>query len=243
MDIYPAIDLMHGRCVRLTGGDFDAPTFYDDDPFTMARTFQDAGVEWLHVVDLDGARNPKNRQFRTIAALAAETSLKIQTGGGVRTGHDVNELISLGASRIIIGSLCVSDPELTKTLLKKFGEEKIVLALDVRGDFEKGFFVATGGWIDDSGEKVETLLERYEGLVRHVLCTDISRDGKLEGPNSKLYKYLHERTPSIRFQASGGVAQLSDLGDLKDSGASAAIIGKALYEKKFSINDALRTVA
>jgi phosphoribosylformimino-5-aminoimidazole carboxamide ribotide isomerase len=243
MEIYPAIDLMHGKCVRLTGGDFDAPTFYEEDPFSVARNWQAAGAQWLHVVDLDGARDPKNRQFRTIAALAAETSLKIQTGGGVRTADDVREMLSLGASRVIIGSLSVTNPELTKTILTKFGPEKIVLALDARGDFEKGFFVSTAGWKDTSNMKIEVLLELYKGLVKHILCTDISKDGMLQGPNATLYHHLCKEAPDLKIQASGGVAQLSDLDDLKASGASAAIVGKALYEKKFTLDAALKKVA
>jgi phosphoribosylformimino-5-aminoimidazole carboxamide ribotide isomerase len=243
MEIYPAIDLMQGRCVRLTGGDFDAPTFYDEDPFAVARACQTAGARWLHVVDLNGARDPANRQCRTIAALAAETSLKIQTGGGVRTADDVRELLSLGASRVIIGSLSVTDPELTKTILGKFGMEKIVLALDVRGDFENGFFVSTAGWQATSADRVETLLKKYAGLVKYILCTDISRDGKMSGPNPALYKFLCGEAPDMQFQASGGVAQLSDLDDLKASGAMATVVGKALYEKKFTLDEALKRVA
>jgi phosphoribosylformimino-5-aminoimidazole carboxamide ribotide isomerase len=243
MEIYPAIDLMDGRCVRLSEGDYKSRTDYNVAPLDMAASYKAAGARWLHVVDLDGAKDPAKRQKKMIAALAEKSALKIQTGGGVRSAADVDELLELGAKRVIIGSLCIKDPAMVMAILDKHGPEKIVLALDVRGDFEKGFFVATAGWQDVSSSKIDDVINRYKGKARHILCTDISKDGKLKGPNVALYKYLCEKHPDMQFQASGGVSTLADLDELKASGATGAIIGKALYENKFTLDEALRKVA
>ncbi len=178
-----------------------------------------------------------------IAALVEKSALQVQTGGGIRAASDVDELLELGVARVIIGSLCVRDSKAVMAILDKQDPEKIVLALDVRGDFEKGFFVATAGWQDTSTAKVDDVINQYRHLARHILCTDISKDGKLQGPNTALYKYLCKLTPDMQFQASGGVSQLGDLDDLKASGAAGAIIGKALYENKFTLDEALRKVA
>jgi phosphoribosylformimino-5-aminoimidazole carboxamide ribotide isomerase len=243
MEIYPAIDLMQGQCVRLSGGDFDARTNYAEPPAAVAQGYAAAGAKWLHVVDLDGARDPKARQKSVIAAIAKASSLKMQTGGGVRSAEDVRELLALGASRVIVGSLCVKDPAAVKAMLKEHGAEKIVLALDVRGDFDKGFFVTTAGWKDTSAVAIEDMLAQYRGLARHILCTDISKDGKLAGPNTELYRRLAAAAPDMKIQASGGVSALADLDGLKASGAAGVVIGKALYEKKFTLVEALGKAA
>jgi phosphoribosylformimino-5-aminoimidazole carboxamide ribotide isomerase len=243
MEIYPAIDLINGRCVRLSEGDYNAQTNYDIDPLVMAASYKQAGARWLHLVDLDGAKDPAARQKKLIAALVEKSGLKVQTGGGVRSAVDVKELLELGVARIIIGSLCVRDVKAVMSIFEDPGPEKIVLALDVRGDFEKGFFVATAGWQDTSTSKVDEVIRQYRGTAKHILCTDISKDGKLKGPNVQLYKYLCTQYPEMQFQASGGVSQLDDLNELKAGGAAGAIIGKALYEKKFTLDEALRKVA
>jgi phosphoribosylformimino-5-aminoimidazole carboxamide ribotide isomerase len=243
MKIYPAIDLMNGFCVRLNEGDFNARTNYSADPEEVAQAYKASGAEWLHLIDLDGARDPLKRQKSLITSLARNAGLKIQTGGGIRSKFDVEELLALGASRVIIGSLCVTAPQEAMTILKKHGPEKIVLAFDVRGDFENGFFVATTGWKETSSVRVEDLLKKYAGAAKHIICTDISRDGTLTGPNAALYKRLAELAPDMQFQASGGVAQLSDIDDLKNSSAAGVIIGKALYEKKFTLDEALKRAA
>lgn len=243
MEIYPAIDLMDGKCVRLSEGDYKSRTDYNIEPLAMATSYKAAGARWLHVIDLDGAKNPAARQKAAIAALVEESALHIQTGGGVRSAADVDELLGLGVERVIIGSLCVKEPKTVMGILDKLGPEKIVLALDVRGDFDKGFFVTTAAWQDTSTSKIEDILSHYKGRAQHILCTDISKDGKLKGPNVALYKHLCEQYPDMQFQASGGVTTLSDLDELKASGAAGAIIGKALYEKRFTLDEALRKVA
>jgi phosphoribosylformimino-5-aminoimidazole carboxamide ribotide isomerase len=243
MEIYPAIDLMDGKCVRLNEGDYNARTDYNIEPLAVATLYKAAGARWLHLVDLDGAKDPAARQKATIAALVEKSALLIQTGGGVRSATDADELLALGVARVIIGSLCVKEPETVMAILDKHGPEKIVLALDVRGDFDKGFFVATAGWQNTSTTKIEDILRHYHGRANHILCTDISKDGKLKGPNVALYKHLCEQYADMQFMASGGVATLADLADLKSSGAAGAIIGKALYEKRFTLQEALRKVA
>ena len=243
MLIYPAIDLLDGNCVRLHGGDYDSSTVYSTSPVETALAFESAGAEWLHLIDLEGARNPACRQKDLISLLMEKSGLHIQTGGGIRNAADVDELIKMGAHRVIIGSMSVKNPKATKTLLEKHGPDRIVLALDVKGDPMHGYYVATYGWKSTSTSKLEDVLSSYNGIAKHVLCTDISKDGKLSGPNVGLYKFLSRDYPGFVFQASGGVSNLDDLRQLKNSGAGGAIIGKALYEGKFTIPSALEAVA
>ena len=207
------------------------------------RRYAADGAAWLHLVDLDGARDPARRQVGSIRALAEGTTLKIQTGGGVRSSGDVETLLDLGAQRVVIGSLCVRDTTATQAVFAKFGAERIVLALDVHGDFTNGFFVAAAGWQEKSALTIEALLDRYKGAVRHVLCTDISKDGKLAGPNLGLYEYLCGIAPEIAFQASGGIASLGDIDQVRDTGVAGVIIGKALYEKRFTVADVMARAA
>lgn len=243
MILYPAIDLMDGKCVRLRKGDFNARTDYEDAPATVAKQYEEAGAEWLHIVDLDGSRDPEKRQFSAISSIVASTNLSIQTGGGIRSAVNVELLLALGVKRVIIGSLCVHNPDVTKEILQHYGPDRIVLALDVRGDFDKGFYVAIAGWQTLSEQRIEDVLTRFEGLARHILCTDIAKDGMLAGPNTKLYEYLCKKMPMMDFQASGGISALEDLRMLEESGASGAVIGKALYEKRFTLAEALQAVS
>jgi phosphoribosylformimino-5-aminoimidazole carboxamide ribotide isomerase len=243
MDIYPAIDLMDGRCVRLTEGDFAARTDYGDDPAAIASSYKEAGSKWLHLVDLDGARDPAKRQLKAIAAIVSAAGLQVQTGGGVRSADDVMALLDHGVTRVIVGSLCVKEPEVTADMLRRFGAEKIVLALDVRAGADGHYYVATAGWKDVSVMTIDDVLARYTGLVKHVLCTDIAKDGKLAGPNVALYAALKKTAPNLEIQASGGVSSLEDLAALKRTGVSSAIVGKALYEGRFGLRDALRSAA
>ncbi len=243
MELYPAIDLMDGGCVRLSEGDFEARTNYTVPPVEVAQQYEQAGARWLHVVDLDGAKDPAKRQRDVIAAIASGTKMNVQTGGGVRSAQDVQDLLDCGAARVVIGSLCVREPETVKALLQQHGPEKIVLALDVRGDFDKGFFIATAGWRETSSQRIEDILNAYRGFARHILCTDIAKDGLLAGPNVKLYEYLCRAAPDFAFQASGGVSNLSDLKALKGTGVAGAVVGKALYEGRFDLVDALKVVA
>lgn len=242
MIIYPAIDLRHGRVVRLTEGRYDTETAYGDDPAAVARGFAAAGPAWLHLVDLDGAKDPDRRQTALVAAVVRAAGLRVQCGGGVRDESHVNTLLDAGVERVIVGSLAVKQPGLVGGWLEKFGPDKIVLALDVRLDVAGVPRIAVAGWQADSGVTLEATLRTFlpRGL-RHILCTDISRDGRLTGPNFELYAQLRRDFPGIETQASGGVSSLDDLRRLKREGSPGAIVGRALYEKKFTLQEALQS--
>ncbi|HEY8995000.1 MAG TPA: 1-(5-phosphoribosyl)-5-[(5-phosphoribosylamino)methylideneamino]imidazole-4-carboxamide isomerase [Lacunisphaera sp.] len=240
MIIYPAIDLRGGRVVRLTEGKFDQEKSYGDDPLAVARGFKAAGATWLHVVDLDGAKDPAKRQTPLVEKLARESGLRVQTGGGIRDDAQVATLLAAGVQRVIVGSLAVRQPDLVHGWLKTFGPEKIILSPDVRLDAAGVPRIAAAGWQETTGVALDDFLTGYlsVGLV-HILCTDISRDGKLTGPNSALYAQLVKKFPSLQIQASGGVSSLDDLRVLKTTGSAGAIVGRALYEKKFTLQQAL----
>lgn len=239
MLILPAIDLRGGECVRLLQGRFDAVTRYDADPFARAAAFRAAGAEALHVVDLDGAEVGEPRQHALIGEIARASGLKVQAGGGVRTRGDVARLLEAGASRAVVGSAAVRKPEDVVDWLQDFGPERIVLALDVRLT-ERGPEVLTHGWTEDSGVDLWTALDRLaEGAPKHVLVTDVARDGALTGPNLPLIEKITSRRPDLALQASGGVAELDDLAPLNAAGAAAAVVGKALYENRFTLEQAI----
>jgi phosphoribosylformimino-5-aminoimidazole carboxamide ribotide isomerase len=240
MIIYPAIDLRGGRVVRLTEGKFDQEKSYGDDPVAVARGFAAAGATWLHVVDLDGTKDPAKRQVALVEKLARESGLRVQTGGGIRDESQVTALFAAGVQRVIVGSLAVKQPALVREWFKKFGAERIVLAPDVRLDAQGRPMVAAAGWQETTGVTLDEFLDGHlaAGLV-HVLCTDISRDGKLTGPNTALYARLVKTFPLLRIQASGGVSSLADLQALREARADGAIVGRALYENKFTLQEAL----
>jgi phosphoribosylformimino-5-aminoimidazole carboxamide ribotide isomerase len=238
MIVYPAIDLRGGRVVRLTEGRFDQEKTYADNPLEVARGFAQAGATWLHVVDLDGAKDPTRRQTALVEKLARESGLLVQTGGGIRDEAQVAALLRAGAQRVIVGSLAVKAPALVRGWLESFGAGRLVLAPDVRLDPTGTPRVAAAGWQEDSGTSLDDFLADYlsAGLV-HVLCTDISRDGRLAGPNTALYAQLAQRFRGLQIQASGGVASLDDLRGLRATGVAGAIeIGRAsCRERVYSI--------
>lgn len=235
MKIYPAIDIKNGQCVRLYKGSYDHVTVYETDPLSMARQFADAGAAYLHVVDLDGAKEGKSINIDIILKIKNNYNLIIQTGGGIRNDEQARTLLNKGIDRIVVGSLAVANPSEIKRWLGEFGPERIVLALDVR--HEK---LAVHGWQSNSEMTLWELLDEYKNTgLKHVLCTDIDKDGTLTGPNIGLYKTCVEKYPEILFQASGGISQLEDLNQLKHIPVSGVIIGKALYENKFSLAEAL----
>ncbi len=240
MILYPAIDLRRGRVVRLTEGSFDAEKAYFDDPTAVARDFAAAGSPWLHLVDLDGAKDPAQRQTALVASVIRASGLRVQSGGGVRDESHVRTLLDAGVERVIVGSLAVKQPDLVGGWLEKFGPDRLVLALDVRLDAAGTPMIAVAGWQADSGVTLDATLRTFlpRGL-QHILCTDISRDGKLTGPNFGLYAALRRDFPAIHVQASGGVSSLDDLRRLKREDARGAIVGRALYEKKFTLKEAL----
>ena len=240
MIIYPAIDLRGGRVVRLTEGRFDQEKAYGDDPLAVARGFATAGATWLHVVDLDGARDPAQRQTALVEKITRGCGLHVQTGGGIRDEAQLEALLAAGVHRVIIGSLAAKQPALVRGWLKKFGAERIILSPDVRLDAAGTPRVAAAGWQESTGLALDDFLHGFlaAGLV-HILCTDISRDGQLTGPNTALYAQLVQKFPALQIQASGGVASLDDLQALQTTGAAGAIVGRALYEKKFTLQEAL----
>jgi phosphoribosylformimino-5-aminoimidazole carboxamide ribotide isomerase len=238
--IYPAVDLREGVCVRLMQGRFDEATVYDLDPFARLAAFEAAGAAWAHVVDLDGAKAGGPVQHRLIGRLAGASRLKIQAGGGVRTRADVERLLNLGVSRVVVGSAAVSRPEEVKGWISDFGRDRVCLALDVRAR-GAGFEVATHGWTKGAGVSLDAALDAYpDAAARHILVTDVSRDGALTGPNLDLIKWLVARRPELKVQASGGVARLDDLRVLSKAGSAGAIVGRALYEGRFTLQEALR---
>ncbi|MBY0565304.1 MAG: 1-(5-phosphoribosyl)-5-[(5-phosphoribosylamino)methylideneamino] imidazole-4-carboxamide isomerase [Hyphomonadaceae bacterium] len=237
MLIVPAIDLSGGACVRLFQGRFDAVTDYGD-PFVRLRAFERAGAEWVHIVDLDGARQGAPAQSDLIARLAAETNLKIQCGGGARSRLHAQALLDAGVSRVVVGSVAVRDPGAVCGWIDAFGVDRICLALDVRARGD-AWEVAADGWTAGGGKTLSDVLQCYPHQSLHVLVTDISRDGALTGPNLTLMRTVRALRPDIRLQASGGVSSLVDLAALRDAGADAAIVGRALYENRFTLEAAL----
>jgi phosphoribosylformimino-5-aminoimidazole carboxamide ribotide isomerase len=239
MIVYPAIDLRHGKCVRLSQGRFDWTTTYSDDPLAVARDFAAAGADWLHVVDLDGAKDGNAAQTELIRRIAAESGLKVQTGGGIRSEDQIHACLDGGIARVVIGSLALTNPSLVATWLDRFGRDRVVLALDVKPD-NRGWHVTTHGWQKDSGKTLFEVIDEYgAAYLRHLLCTDVARDGLLTGPNIALYREIHALYPKLAVQASGGVSSLDDLRALKAAGAAGAVVGKALYERRLTLAEAL----
>jgi phosphoribosylformimino-5-aminoimidazole carboxamide ribotide isomerase len=237
MLIYPAMDLIGGRCVRLAQGRFDDTTTYDADPAEALAGFAAAGALWAHVVDLDGARDGAPRQHDLIAALARSAPLRLQVAGGFRTPEQVGRMLEAGAGRVAIGSLAVRRPEAARALLDEYGGDRIVLALDVN-IVDGAPMVATAGWTETSALSLWDAADLYPG-ARHLLVTDISRDGMMAGPNVELAAEAAERLPHLAVQASGGVGSLDDLGRLAAAGAAGAIVGKALWERRIDLGEAI----
>jgi phosphoribosylformimino-5-aminoimidazole carboxamide ribotide isomerase len=236
--IWPAIDLMDGRCVRLHKGDFAQKSLYDTDPLARAKAFADAGAQALHVVDLDGAKAGAVCQSALICDLAVKSGLKVQAGGGVRSGDDIEALLDGGVSRVIIGSLAVSAPKAVKTWLKTFGADRLVLALDIR--LVNGVpMPAMKGWQEEAAISLWDVLDGFGGKAANLLVTDIDRDGVLGGANAELYADIKARYGALSLLASGGIGSLDDIRAVQAVGADGVIIGKALYEHKFSLQEAL----
>ncbi|PST94866.1 1-(5-phosphoribosyl)-5-[(5-phosphoribosylamino)methylideneamino]imidazole-4-carboxamide isomerase [Photobacterium sp. NCIMB 13483] len=237
--IIPALDLIDGQVVRLFQGDYGQVTEYNVNPTEQFAVYHQAGANWLHLVDLTGAKNTQARQLTLIRQLLASTPANIQIGGGVRCEQDVSDLLHAGAQRVVIGSTAVKQPERVKGWIEKYGTEHIVLALDINIDNNGNRIVAVSGWQEDSGVTIETLLEDFLKVgLKHVLCTDISRDGTLTGSNVELYVDLCRQYPQVQFQSSGGIGSLDDITALKGSGVAGVIVGRALLDGKFSAEQA-----
>ncbi|MGG7620661.1 1-(5-phosphoribosyl)-5-[(5-phosphoribosylamino)methylideneamino]imidazole-4-carboxamide isomerase [Bacillus coreaensis] len=237
--IYPAIDMRGGKCVRLLQGDYNQETVYGDSPFDMAKSFADAGAEWIHMVDLDGAKDGKRVNDRFVIEAAQKHDAKVQIGGGIRTEEDILHYLNNGVSRVIIGSVAVSNPEFAIEMIQKYGE-KIAIGLDA-----KDGYVATHGWLDTSSVTAVELGKRLaEAGAETFIFTDIATDGMLSGPNLLAVEKLAVETGKSVI-ASGGVSELADLRALKElvgKGVSGAIVGKAIYEGRFSVPEALKEV-
>jgi phosphoribosylformimino-5-aminoimidazole carboxamide ribotide isomerase len=234
MIIYPAMDLMGGKVVRLKQGRFDEVTAYSSDPLEALQRFAAAGAQWTHIVDLDGARAGKPVQHELIAELARSAPLRLQAAGGYRDRDQLARMFDAGVARVAIGSLAVKQPETVRAWMKEFGPERIALSLDVRLTGQVPM-VAVAGWTEDSGQSLWEIAALYPE-ARHFLITDIRRDGMLLGPNVELYDEIARRLPGASVQASGGVSLIADLKRLPTDGA---IIGKALWEGRISLKEAL----
>jgi len=231
MKIIPAIDIINGKCVRLTQGDFGQMKIYRENPLDVALEFQDADLEYLHLVDLDGAKKSKVVNWNIVEEIQGKTALTVDFGGGVSEDDEVEYLLELGVNQINVGSLAIKEPEKFIYWLHKYGSENFILSADVRNEN-----VMINGWLESANYRVLDLADEFikEGLS-YLTCTDISSDGMLKGPNFDLYKKIKERFPSLKINASGGISSLKDLEKLKSLGVHGAIIGKAIYEGRISL--------
>ncbi len=236
----PAIDLINGQVVRLFQGDYQQKTQYEYTVQERQQAYFNAGATVMHFVDLDGAKDSSKRQLATLKTVMNHPNMIIQVGGGVRNEDDVKQLLALGADRVVIGSLAIKQPELVTQWLGEYGADKIVLALDIRIDEKGKKTLPTHGWIQDSGVTLEDLLAQYQNAgIKHVLCTDISKDGTLTGTNVNLYTELCAKYPTIQWQASGGIGSLDDIKALIPTGVSGVILGRSLLEGKFTLEEAI----
>ena len=236
----PAIDLINGEVVRLYQGDYNQKTNYQYTVQERQQAYAKAGAKVMHFVDLDGAKDSTKRQLTTLKTVVNHESMTIQVGGGIRNEQDVQQLLELGADRVVIGSLAIKQPELVQAWLKTYGGEKIVLALDIKIDEQGNKTLPTHGWIKDSGVNLEDLMEQYINAgIKHILCTDISKDGTLSGSNVQLYTELCEKYPQVQWQASGGIGSLADIKALIPTGVTGVILGRSLLEGKFTLEEAI----
>src|SRR5687767_13136302 len=238
MEIIPAIDIIDGKCVRLTQGDYQKKTIYNEHPLEVAKQFEDAGLKRLHLVDLDGAKEGKVKNWKVLDIIAGKTALIIDFGGGIKQEKDVEIVFNSGAAMATIGSLAVKDKEKFSAWLKQFGADKFLLGADVKD--EK---IAVSGWLETTDISIYDFLQKYiDHGVQQVFCTDVSKDGLLAGPSTELYKKIIQRFPSLHFIASGGVSSMQDLDSLAAIGCTGAIVGKAIYENRISLEE-LKTMA
>jgi phosphoribosylformimino-5-aminoimidazole carboxamide ribotide isomerase len=237
-NVIPAIDLRAGQVVRLRQGDYAQETRYAQNPGEIARRYADAGAHWLHVVDLDGARSGDLANLNVIAALA-KAGMQVQAGGGVRAEEDVQRLFDAGVSRVVVGSVAIREPELVAEWLKIYGVERFTIALDTRKRDDR-WRLPSAGWTEDEARTLDELAPWFAAQgAHHLLCTDIDRDGMLAGFNLDLYRYLAQIVPQLAVQASGGVRSLDDIRAARDAGARGVILGRALLEGRFTLEDAL----
>nr|WP_321234882.1 1-(5-phosphoribosyl)-5-[(5-phosphoribosylamino)methylideneamino]imidazole-4-carboxamide isomerase [uncultured Psychroserpens sp.] len=233
MRIIPAIDIIDGKCVRLTKGDYNTKTIYNENPVEVAKEFEAAGIQYLHLVDLDGAKAKHIVNYKVLEQITSKTNLKIDFGGGLKSDEDLHIAFNSGARQITGGSIAVKDSEVFEGWINRYGGVKIILGADCNN--EK---IAVSGWQEESNMDVLPFIKSYEDKgIKYVICTDIAKDGMLEGPSFDLYKRILERSKGIKLIASGGVTSIDDLNTLEDLGCEGAIIGKALYEGHIRLRD------
>lgn len=233
MRIIPAIDIIDGSCVRLTQGDYNQKKVYNENPLDVAKAFESAGLQYLHLIDLDGAKAGKVTNWKVIEAITKDTGLVVDFGGGIKTDEEVTRLFDLGVSQVNIGSVAVTNPEKTTAWIDRFGTEKIILSADVKD--EK---IAISGWQENSSIAITDFLKDYiRKGIEYVTCTDISTDGMLTGPNIDLYKKILLSFPQLNLIASGGVSNMDDLYELKQIGVDGVIVGKAIYEERIRLDE------
>ena len=236
IELIPAIDIIDGKCVRLSQGDYDTKKVYNENPLEVAKEFEANGIRRLHVVDLDGAKSKHVVNYRTLEMIATRTSLVIDFGGGIKTDEDMRIAFENGAQMVTLGSVAVKNPDLFKKWLIQYGAGKIILGADA-----KNKRIAVSGWMEDSSQELIPFLHDYtkEGIYK-VLCTDISKDGMLQGPSIELYKEIMKEFPEMHLIASGGVSCLEDIIALEEAGIPAVVFGKALYEGRITMKDLIR---
>ena len=233
MRIIPAIDIMDGKCVRLTKGDYTTKKIYNENPIEVAKEFESYGIQYLHLVDLDGAKAKHIINYKILEQIASKTTLKIDFGGGLKSDEDLHIAFNSGAKQITGGSIAVKNPDIFESWLAKYGGTKIILGADCNNEN-----IAVSGWQEESDLKAIPFIKSYEAKgAKYVICTDIAKDGMLEGPSFDLYKRILNETNKIKLIASGGVTSVDDLNALEDVGCEAAIIGKAIYEGKIRLKD------
>ena len=233
MRIIPAIDLIDGKCVRLSKGDYATQKTYNKHPLEVAKAFEDHGIEYLHLVDLDGAKSKHIVNHKVLENIASKTSLKIDFGGGLKSDEDLRIAFECGANQITGGSIAVKQPEVFEQWITKYGSEKIILGADVQNKR-----IATNGWLETSEHQLVDFVQSYQNKgIQYVICTDISKDGMLQGPAFELYEELLQKQPQIKLIASGGISTFEELPKLANLGCEGTIIGKAIYENKIALKD------
>lgn len=233
MEIIPAIDIIDGKCVRLTQGDYSQKTIYNENPLEVAQGFESIGIKRLHLVDLDGAKQGKIINYKVLEKIASKTKLTIDFGGGIKTDDDMNTVFNYGADLATVGSIAVKNKDLFFAWIKKYGADKLFLGADVKS--EK---IAIGGWLETTTISIYDFIEEnLRAGIKHIFCTDISKDGLLQGPANDLYKNLIQKFPNLNLTASGGVSNIKDLHNLKNNGCSGVIIGKAIYEGRITMDE------
>ncbi len=233
IDIIPAIDIIGGKCVRLTQGDYSVKKIYSQHPLEVARAFEDAGIKRLHLVDLDGAKAGHVVNIKVLSDIASGTGLMVDFGGGIKTDADIQRVFDSGAGMVTIGSIAVTNPDLLNSWIERYGTDRIILGADV-----KGRQIAIAGWLNTTDNDLfEYLTSKKDAGITKVLCTDISKDGMLEGPSFELYKTIRQGFGDLYIIASGGITKITDIEDLEKMGVDAVVIGKAIYENRISLKD------